>query len=39
MKNKEFLRINLSQFGVWEDLQIIYLLFYFIILLIIANWV
>jgi hypothetical protein len=24
MKNNEFLEINLSQFGVWEHLQMIY---------------
>jgi hypothetical protein len=35
MKNKEFLEINLSQFGVWEDLQMIYLLFIFNFLLLI----
>jgi hypothetical protein len=38
MKNKEFLKINLSQFGVWEDLQMIYLLFIFIFLLLIEFW-
>jgi hypothetical protein len=30
MKNKEFLEINLSQFGVWESLQMIYLFFIFL---------
>jgi hypothetical protein len=29
MKNNEFLEIILSRFGVWEDLQMIYLLFIF----------
>jgi hypothetical protein len=29
MKNKEFLEINLSQFGVWKHSQMIYLLFTF----------
>jgi hypothetical protein len=29
MKNNKFLEINLSQFGLWEDFQIIY----FVILL------
>jgi hypothetical protein len=29
MKSKEFLEVNLSQFGVGENLQMIYLLFYF----------
>jgi hypothetical protein len=38
MKNKEFLEINLNQFGVSEDLQMIYLLFIFNFLLFIANW-
>jgi hypothetical protein len=33
MKNNKFLERNLSQFGVWEDLQMIYLLFDFIFLL------
>jgi hypothetical protein len=33
MKNKESLEINLSQFGVWEDLQMIYLPFIFNFLL------
>jgi hypothetical protein len=36
MKNKELLEINLSQFGVWEDLQMIYLLFIFYFSVI--NW-
>jgi hypothetical protein len=39
MKNKEILEINLSQFGVWEDLQMIYLPFYFNFLLLIEFWV
>jgi hypothetical protein len=38
MKNKEFLEINLSQFGVWKDLQMIYLLFIFDFLLFIDSW-
>jgi hypothetical protein len=38
MKNKEFLEKKLSQFGVWEDLQIIYLLFIFNFLLFIGSW-
>jgi hypothetical protein len=38
MKNKEFLEINLSQFGVWKDLQMIYLLFIFNFLLLIDYW-
>jgi hypothetical protein len=38
MKNKKKLEINLSQFGVWEELQMIYLLFIFNFLLFIANW-
>jgi hypothetical protein len=38
MKNKEFLEINLSQFGAWEDLQMIYLLFIFYFLLFIDSW-
>jgi hypothetical protein len=33
MKNKKNLKINLSQFGVWEDLQMIYLFFIFNFLL------
>jgi hypothetical protein len=33
MKNKELLEINLSQFGVWESLQMIYSLFVFNFLL------
>jgi hypothetical protein len=33
MKNKEFLEINLNQFGVWDDLQMIYFLFIFHFLL------
>jgi hypothetical protein len=37
MKNKEFLETNLSQFGVWEDLQMVYSLFIFNFLL--FNWV
>jgi hypothetical protein len=38
MKNKELLEINLSQCGVWEDLQMIYLLFIFNFLLLINYW-
>jgi hypothetical protein len=38
MKNKKFLEINLSQFGVWESLQMIYLLFIFNFLLLIDYW-
>jgi hypothetical protein len=38
MKNKEFLEINLNQFGVWEDLQMIYLHFIFNFLLLIDSW-
>jgi hypothetical protein len=38
MKSKEFLGINLSQFGVWEDLQMIYLLFIFNFLLLTDKW-
>jgi hypothetical protein len=38
MKNKEFLEINLSQFGVWKHFQIIYLLFIFNFLLLIDYW-
>jgi hypothetical protein len=33
MKNKNKLKINLSQFGVWKDLQMIYLLIKFNFLL------
>jgi hypothetical protein len=35
---KKNLKINLSQFGVWEDLQMIYLLFIFNFLLFIEFW-
>jgi hypothetical protein len=35
MKNKKKLEINLCQFGVWEDLQMIYLLFNFNFLILI----
>jgi hypothetical protein len=38
MKNKEVLEINLCQFGVWEDFQMIYLLFIFNFLLLIEFW-
>jgi hypothetical protein len=38
MKNKELLEINFSQFAVWEDLQMIYLLFIFNFLLLIDYW-
>jgi hypothetical protein len=38
MKNKEYLEINLSQFGVWEHFQMIYLLFIFNSLLLIDYW-
>jgi hypothetical protein len=38
MKNKKNLKINLSQFGVWKDLQMIYLLFIFNFLLLIESW-
>jgi hypothetical protein len=37
MKNKTKIEINLSQFGVWEDLQMIYLLFIFNFLLLTKN--
>jgi hypothetical protein len=39
MKTKKKLEINLSQFRVWKDLQMIYLLFIFIFLLFIDSWV
>jgi hypothetical protein len=38
MKNKKIIEINLSQFRIWEDLQIIYLLFIFNFLLLIDYW-
>jgi hypothetical protein len=38
MKNKEFLEINLNQFRVWKDLQIIYLLFILNFLSFIESW-
>jgi hypothetical protein len=38
MKNKEFLEINLSQFEIWEGLQMIYLVFIFNFLLLIDCW-
>jgi hypothetical protein len=39
MKNKEFLEINLSQFGVQEHFKMIYLFFTFNFLLLIDFWV
>jgi hypothetical protein len=38
MKNKKNVKINLSQFGVWKGLQMIYLLFIFNFLLFIDRW-
>jgi hypothetical protein len=38
MKNKKKLEKNLNQFGVWEDLQMIYLFFIFIFLLFFYCW-
>jgi hypothetical protein len=38
MENKEFLEINLSQFGVQESPQMIYLLFIFNFLLLTDSW-
>jgi hypothetical protein len=38
MKNKKKLEINLSQFGVWEDLQMIYLVFIFNFQLLTEIW-
>jgi hypothetical protein len=39
MKNKEILETNLSQFGVQEHFQIIYLLFIYNILFLIEFWI
>jgi hypothetical protein len=38
-KNKEFLEINLNQFGIWKNLQMIYLPFIFNFMLFIEFWV